>query len=368
MSVATACSSRKQVNEAVSELQGKLSAILPKMVVYFASSEYAPQEVADAMQKAFPGTVVFGCSTSGEIISGKMLKGSIVAMAFNKDIIEDVVVQVAPDIKTSSKLRSAFAAFEDHFDITMHKADPEKYVGIVLFDGLSCAEERLMEKIGDFSDVTFIGGSAGDDLKFTATYVYANGQAYTDAAVLALIKAKSPFDVIKTQSFNSLGKKLVATKVDEKTRTVYEFDGNPAALAYAAAIGKPVTELPNFFMQHPLGLMVDGEPFVRSPQQVKEGSVVFYCNVKEGMELEVLQSTDIVKQTIEAVKNKEKEMGSIKAMLNFNCILRTLQLQGEGKADAYGQIFTNIPTIGFSTYGEAYIGHINQTATILVFA
>jgi hypothetical protein len=368
MSVATACSSRKQVNEAVSELQGQLSSILPKMVIYFASSEYAPQEVSAAMQKAFPGTTVFGCSTSGEIISGKMLKGSIVAMAFNKDIIEDIVVQVVPEIKTSSKLRSAFAAFEDHFDITMHKADPSKYVGIVLFDGLSCAEERLMDKIGDFSDVTFIGGSAGDDLKFTATYVYANGQAYTDAAILALIKAKGSFDVIKTQSFNSLGKKLVATKVDEKTRTVYEFDGDPAALAYAAAVGKSVSDLAKDFMAHPLGLMVDGEPFVRSPQQVKDGSVVFYCNVKEGMELEVLQATDIVQKTAEAVKNKEKEMGSLKAMLNFNCILRTLQLESEGKTEEYGKVFANVPTVGFSTYGEAYIGHINQTATILVFA
>lgn len=368
MTVATAYSANKQVKEAVSEIQGQLSAVSAKMVVYFASSEYAPQELAAAMQSAFPGTVVFGCSTAGELISGKMLQGNIVAMAFDKDVIEDVAVEVVTGIRTGGSLRPTFAAFEDYYDITMHKADPGKYVGIVLFDGLSCAEERMMEKIGDFSDVTFIGGSAGDDLKFTSTYVFANGRAYRDAAVLTLIKAGGRFDVIKTQSFSSLGKKLVATKADEKTRTVFEFDGKPAAEAYAAAIGRSADALPDFFMQHPLGLMVDGEPFVRSPQQVKDGSVVFYCNVKDGMELEVLQAQDIVQGTIQAIKDKEAEIGKLKAMVNFNCILRTLQLQSEGKTEAYGKVFADVPTIGFSTYGEAYIGHINQTATILVFA
>lgn len=368
MAVATAYSSLKQVKEAVSELQGQLSTIQPKMVVYFASAEYAPTELSAAMDKAFPGAVVFGCSTAGEIISGKMLKGTIVAMAFNKDVIADVAVEVVPNIRTSNNLRPAFAAFEDYYDITMHKADPAKYAGIVLFDGLSCAEERLMDKIGDFSDVTFVGGSAGDDLKFSATYVYANGKAYTDAAVLVLIKAGGRFGVIKTQSFGILDKKLTATKVDENTRTVFEFDGKPAVVAYAEAIGQSVEKLPDYFMQHPLGLMVDGEPFVRSPQQVKDDSVVFYCNVKEGMELQVLQAQDIVQETIQALKKAKDELGSLQAVLNFNCILRTLQLQSEGKTDEYGRVFANVPTVGFSTYGEAYIGHINQTATMLVLA
>ena len=59
-----------------------------------------------------------------------------------------------------------------------------KYVGIVLTDGLSGAEEALMEKIGDRSDLFFVGGSAGDDLKFQKTQVMLEGKAYTNAAVL----------------------------------------------------------------------------------------------------------------------------------------------------------------------------------------
>jgi hypothetical protein len=368
MAVATAYASCKSVAEAVFEIREKLANVDSVMVIYFASSVYEQHELSAAMHGAFPKAKVFGCSTAGEIVSGKMLKKSIVAMAFSKEVIADVSVEVLPQISANYDLKSVFSSFEDHYRVSMKDADPEQYVGIVLFDGLSCAEERVMDKIGDGTNVTFIGGSAGDDLQFAATHVYANGKAYTNAAVLALMKPAGRFSIIKTQSFSDFGKKLVATKVDESIRTVFEFDGKAASQAYAEAIGQSVKELPEYFMNHPLGLIAEGEPFVRSPQQVKDGAVCFYCNVMEGMELQVLQSTDIIKETEKALKDLETKMGGLKALLNFNCILRTLQLDSEGKAEQYGRIFEEIPTIGFSTYGEAYIGHINQTATMLVFA
>lgn len=364
MAVAIANTTQKSVTAAVADLHRQLSMEEPKMVIYFASAHYDPHTLSAAMNAAFPGVVVFGCTTAGEIVGHKMLKGTIAAMAFGKDIVEDVVVNIG----TSSNLKSAFRSFESHYQISMLDADPKKYVGIVLCDGLSCAEESIMDKIGNLTDLTFIGGSAGDDLQFAGTYVFASGEAYTDSAVLALIKCGGHFDTIKTQSFTSLGKKLIATKVDEHRRIVYEFNGQPAAQAYAKAIGQPVEKLPEYFMRHPFGLMAGGELFVRSPQQLKDDSIVFFCHIKEGMILHVLQAEDIIQETRNAIKEKKAEMGALKALLNFNCILRTLHIEHEGLTEEYGLIFKDVPSIGFSTYGEAYIGHINQTATMLVFA
>ena len=120
-------------------------------------------------------------------------------------------------------------------------------------------------------------------------------------------------------------------------------------------------------MSNPVGLVIDEEPYVRSPQRIDDDSMHFYCNVMEGMELNLLESSDIVNDTKAAVEEKKAQLKNISGIINFHCILRTLELEKKGMTDAYGKIFTDIPTIGFSTYGEEFIGHINQTSTMLVF-
>lgn len=367
MSVQTAFTNHSSIPVAVQELQAAMLSLQPKVVLYFASSTYQPQEIAPAMNEAFPGAKVFGCTTSGELISGKMSKGSIVAMGFGHDVLEDINIQIVPQISTEDNVKQAFTAFEEYYQTPALELDPGQYVGIIICDGLTKAEEKIIDSIGNLTNVTFIGGSAGDDLKFKNTYVFANGQAYSNSALLALLKPVGKFDFIKTQSFCDTNKKLVATKVDEGNRIVFEFDHQSAVNAYAEAIGHSAEKIAEGFMKNPLGLMIDAEPYVRSPQQANDGAMTFYCNVKEGMEMSILESTNIIVDTRAALQKKQAEMGNFKAVINFNCILRTLQLESEGNSQEYGKIFTDIPMIGFSTYGEAYIGHINQTATMLVF-
>ena len=154
--------------------------------------------------------------------------------------------------------------------------------------------------------------------------------------------------------------------MDEARRTVIEFNHQPALSAYAEALGVGPEEAADHFFQHPLGLMVDGEPFVRSPQKAEDGSIVFYCQIKQGMELEVLEATDIVTDTRRAIED-QAALGPIAGLIDFQCILRTLQLRQENRCDQYGAIFDGIPNAGFSTYGEAYLGHLNQTSTMLLF-
>ena len=365
MNIKTAFSVKTDPQDVVAEIQAQLKGFNPKLIVFFASSSYAPAEIAERMEAVFPTAETIGCSTAGEIVTGQMLTKSVVAMAFNRKALKKAKVEVIEDLNKESF--RAFNAFQRYFGKPMKKLDPSKYVGLILIDGLSGKEEMIMDRMGDLTNVAFIGGSAGDDLKFASTHVYANGKSYTNAAVLAILEPGVDFSIIKTQSFCELPKKLVVTKANEFKREVLEFNNKPAAIAYAEAVGTSVADAPNKFMHNPVGLVFEGEPFVRSPQQIKGDKMVFYCSVKEGMELSLLESTDIIASTKKALDKTRKEHGAISGIVNFNCILRTLELTQKQLTEAYGEVFAAEPTVGFSTYGEQYIGHINQTATILVF-
>ncbi len=80
-------------------------------------------------------------------------------MAFSPKAVADVRVEVLRNIRRETPVKEAFASFEKHYGQKMSDLDSKKYVGLILVDGLSGAEERIMETIGDLTDVTFIGGS-----------------------------------------------------------------------------------------------------------------------------------------------------------------------------------------------------------------
>ena len=93
----------------------------------------------------------------------------------------------------------------------------------------------------------------------------------------------------------------MATEVKASERKVIAFNHKPAAVAYAEAVGTTVDKADQFFMSNPVGLCIDDEPYVRSPQRLEDEAMHFYCNVMEGMEMTLLESSDIVEDTRKAV-------------------------------------------------------------------
>lgn len=81
--------------------------------------------------------------------------------------------------------------------------------------------------------------------------------------------------------------------------------------------------------------------------------------------MSLLEAIDIPTGIRKDLDTLQRGSSPIRALIDFHCILRTFELEAKGRKDAYGAVFVDIPTIGFSTYGEEYLGHINQTSTIL---
>ena len=365
-----AASSQEQCTDvAVKEIEEQLKDVDARLILYFASTCYPVDVISKSMSEAFPLAQTVGCTSAGEMINGKMLSDSIVAMAFGSDIIPNLKIEVLENIKEDKQaVVNAFKNFETYFLTPMSDLSPTRYVGLVLIDGQSRCEEYINDQIGNLTNVSFVGGSAAANSLSDPTYLFANGKSYTNAAVLVLMEPVNGFAFLKTQSLSLTDKKLTPTKVDEATRTVYEFNHQPAAKVYAEILGIEVNELPHYSTTNPLGLVLDEKNFfVRDPHCVLEnGAIDFFCSVKEGLELTVLQASDIVEDTRRDLEDAFSKNQNLNAIIEFNCVSRVNELKEEGKGDEYASLFKSIPTISFGTFGESYIGHMNQTSTMLL--
>ena len=356
------------VDVAVNSIKEQLSGIDASLVLFFASTVYSTEAISKGMAEAFPGIRTVGCTTAGEMGPHRMGNNSVVAMAWDKKSLKSLNIEVLENIKNDERCVSkAFASFEKSLQTPMKTLDPDRYVGIVLIDGLSNCEEMINDKIGNQTNVTFLGGSAADDFTYKGTYLYVDGCVYTNAAVLMLMEPTNGYAILKTQSFTSTEIMLVPTKVDEKRRMVIEFNGRPATEVFAESIGVAESEVVDFFGSFSLGLIFDEENyFIRTPQFVEDKSIVFACSIKEGLNLAIMKSRNIVEDTKNDLEKAKIEYGPIQMVIDFYCSLRNMELKRKDHYKEYSELYQDLKAIGFATYGESYIGHMNQTSTMLL--
>ena len=379
MKVFTAQSTKSTPKDAVRELKEIFNsqnseAKNIKAITFFASSNYEPSDLIAAMNESFPDITVWGCTTCGEIISGCISANSIVAMAFTSEVIEDIKIEVVTDISKNIDLLPAIESFEEYYKAPIAELDFTKFFGLIYIDGLSKKEEVLLDKLGNYTNIPFIGGSAGDDNKFIRTIIYANGKHYDNSAVLALVKPKVKYGIEKIQSFTPTEHTVVVTKTDEANRIINELNNEPALDVYANLLNIKAESLidGSNFEKYVFGLIAsNGTPFIRSPFRVVDDgkSLELFCSVKKNTELRIMESADIIVDTKNSLEKIQKKYRKIFTMLCFDCMGRHWTLHNNNQLDEYSKLFsdTRIPIVGFKTCGEAFIAHINHTAVFLVF-
>ncbi len=368
--IRTAASKSTDTSEAIFEIFSQLRPKEnPKLIIVFASIEHCTNDLVERFVKTFPDAAIFGCSSAGEICSGSIQEHSVVAISFGSSEIDAAWVDIVSLDNVEENTREACDRFSSRIGTHPSELDSCYYAGITLIDGLSQKEENLMRTLSALTSLPFVGGSAADNLQMKETRVFTNSGVFTNSALLCILRTKNGYDCLKTESFKveqSVG--LIATKVSSNGRVVEEFNNEPAVIAYAKVVGCDVSELEAHFLNHPVGLVIDGEFFVRSPQVIVGTAVHFFCSIIPQQKYELLCPTlGIVEETEAALKRKVLETGNrIAAIINFNCIIRAMQLRSVNMLEPYAELFAKIPTVGFNTYGEQLVHHMNQTATMFV--
>ena len=351
----------------------QVSALDASCVFLFHSSTCCDSASLMQALSSLPAEVaVSGCSSSGEVTPDGLSDGGIVAILLPREsftvasvVLENVsdlgMDQVAESVQNLKLALSGKTGEEDFSQV----------FAISLIDGLSYSEEATTAALNrGLADIPLIGGSAGDNLQFQSTSQIHNGQIYSNSAVLTLVRSSIPFKVFTNNNFVPTDFKLVVTASDPDHRNVQEFNGEPAAIVYARAIGlDPESLTPESFASHPVVVKVGGEYYCRSIQKSEDDhSLTFFCAIDNGIVLTIAKPTGMVKSTEKILASLTSELGSINMILGFDCILRRLDATNRGTLDNISRVYSDANVIGFGTYGEQFESmHINQTFTGIAF-
>ena len=341
----------------------------PQMIFAFCSPKIDPEGVAAALTERFPGTPLAGCSTAGEHLGSEHSTGSLALVAIYDSSLS-WATQLISDVSTLNESRATKSVDELFLKLETERdlIEPDRHFALLLIDGLSMIEERVVAILADaLEGIPLAGGSAGDDLNFERTTVFNESGALQGAAVIVLgEKGRAQVEIMKHQHFEITPKALCITRATPESRTVQEIDGYPAIEAYAAALGIAPQDVTNeVAFLNPVTFSCNGQLYVRSIQQLHpDGSMTFYCAIEEGMVLEVGSHGDMSQELRRDLGALGETLGKADLVIGFNCILRALEAE---KTQMTGSLASILQThteamIGFDTYGEQLNGlHINQT-------
>jgi hypothetical protein len=361
-------SSAPDVREAVREFHAAVTQKNMALVMFFCSVDYDLDVLAAEMRDLFVGVQVIGCTTAGEIGPAGYLGHSISGASLPSESFTATCGRLgALQDFESDQAQTLAQDLLQQLEVLKPHADTTNSFGFLLIDGLSVREEAVARSLQNaLGKLPLVGGSAGDGLDFNRTLVYHEGAFHEDSAVLALVTTKAPFKIFKIQHFVLTDRRVVVTAADAQRRVVLEIDGRPATESYSQFIGADVQSLdPARFATQPVLVLVGGMNFVRSIQKANpDGSLTFYCAIEEGIILRGARGVDMVGNLEEAFAGIRAEIGHPQLVVGCDCILRKLEMTERGLVERVEQVFHDNNAIGFSSYGEQFLGvHVNQTLT-----
>ncbi|MEA1607300.1 nitric oxide-sensing protein NosP [Pseudomonas spirodelae] len=366
--VVTATSNATDVELVAQELARQLIHPHLGFVLFFCSAEYDLHRLGESLDQYFGGIKLVGCTSAGEITAEGYDRGCVSAIGFDH---------------RSFSIASALIDEMERFSLIDAQQLVERLVSdcrnnelasikghsfaLTLLDGLSSREEVVLGALSAaLGSIPHFGGSAGDDNHLTHTHVYYNGEFHTGAAVVVLFNTWLDFEVFSTHHILPRTEKLVVTRADSTSRTVYELNAAPAAQEYAQLIGVPLSELNHrLFAAHPLAVRIGGQYYVRSIQRVNDDlSLTFYCAVENGIVLTAMQPGPLLPDLQSVFDGLRERLGPLLLTIGCDCFLRRMEIEGRDGVDAISAFLRSQKVIGFNTYGEQFNGmHINQTFT-----
>lgn len=352
-------------SEAVRTVLGSLGSAKPTFGLVFASPRHDLARALTAAEKAAPGAAFFGCSTAGEVTERGLTRGSLAALVVASD---DTAVTLATASSVKADPAAAARVLCAGFGLAAKAASArgrDMSTTVLLVDGLNGAGETLVAEVlkGTRALHQVVGGAAGDDGAFQATFVGGRGKAAPDAAAALHVFSDKAWGVGVDHGLQPTTGRMRVTRATRNV--VQQIDGRPAFDVYkdyAAKRGVSLTpaNAGPFLIGNELGVyLFDELKKARAPLSVgPDGSLTCAAEIPEGAHVAILdgEPSHMVEAARRAAQEAHRNLagGRAAAVLLFDCVCRGMILDGKfgQEIDAVRSVFPNVPVAGLLTYGE----------------
>jgi hypothetical protein len=219
------------------------------VVMVFASVRYDLEELLRGIHAVVGDAPVIGATTAGEICNGPQQE-SVVVVALASPYLQ-VRVGVGQGVSrdwrqavaqaVSAPAVAPFFSFHDSNIWTDLTRQGKSTFGLLFSPGnTKTADSRSFEILEELKRlslgrVPFVGGSAADDWRLEANYVFWNRQAYPDIMLVAVFETQLRFGLALTHGFRPTTRRTTVTRSDD--HEVLELDNRPAAEIYSRLQG-----------------------------------------------------------------------------------------------------------------------------------
>jgi len=353
----------------------------PDMILIFGCSKAISESLfSKKLKELYPGSIISGCSTAGEISGTRVSDRSVVCNAIKFEHTRIEQHSISLNENTNSKAAGAKL---------MARFDPAglKHV-FVLSDGLHVNGTELVQGIRSAlpKDVNVTGGLAGDGADFKSTWVIdKDGVAKTNLiTAIGFYGDKIQIGYGSLGGWDSFGIERSVTRSDKNV--LYEIDKQPALQLYKSFLGEQAKDLPASGLLFPLSVRTESqdEPLVRTILAVNEAeqSLTFAGDIPEGSFVKLMKANinRLIEGAGRAAEVSVSPLGFNKAQFAvlISCVGRKLVLKQlvEEEVEAVKEVL-GIQTVmtGFYSYGEiapflkdAKCELHNQTMTITTFS
>ncbi|MEO5701816.1 MAG: FIST N-terminal domain-containing protein [Casimicrobiaceae bacterium] len=358
--ISTDSDSRAAAHELGAAVRAGLGDKPADALVVFASTTHNHRDLLTTLAEECGTTTIAGASSAGEFTNHRRGEGHVSVLALRSNQMRfrvGVGREIGRDPQAAA--RAVAASFGGLASNEMpHRA------ALVMTDALAGHTDALVEEltVATGGNYRFFGGGAGDDARFSKTFVFAGTEAVSDAVVALEILSTQPVGIGVSHGWEPAGPSLRVTEA-EGMRLI-GLNGAPAIdvfLEHAQSTGQrfdTADPIP-FFLHNIVGIETRGTYRLRVPLGVNaDGSINCAAAVPRGALVRIMRTS--ASSAIHAAQQATRAAiesvggGRASAALVFDCVATRLRL-GEAfdnELEACAELLAPVNFMGCNTYGQ----------------